>query len=154
IPTSTACPSIQMRSPIASRTAVANEMTARPVAPRVSIITATYNWSSVLRYAIESVRWQTFTDFELLVVGDGCTDDSEAVVTSFDDPRISWTNLPENSGSQATPNNAGLTMARGAYVAYLGHDDLWLPNHLAALVDAIERAEADVAYTLAAMIGP
>ena len=46
--------------------------------PLVSIILATYNWPSVLDYAIRTVLWQTFTDFELLVIGDACTDNTEA----------------------------------------------------------------------------
>ena len=53
-------------------------------APLVSVIIATYNYSSVLRCAIQSALGQTFDDFELLVIGDGCTDDSEAVTASFD----------------------------------------------------------------------
>src|SRR6476619_7155830 len=96
--------------------------------PVVSVIIATYNWSSVLRYAIQSVLWQTFQDFELLVIGDGCTDDSAEVVASFTDPRIHWHNLPQNSGNQALPNHTGIDMARGQYIAYLGHDDLWYPT--------------------------
>ena len=61
--------------------------------PRVTVIIATYNWSTVLPYAINSVLDQTMTDFELLVVGDGCTDDSEQVVTAIKDPRVRWINL-------------------------------------------------------------
>jgi glycosyltransferase involved in cell wall biosynthesis len=56
--------------------------------PRVSVIIATYNWSSVLLYSIGSVLGQTMGDFELLVAGDGCTDDSEQVVSSIADPRV------------------------------------------------------------------
>jgi hypothetical protein len=123
-------------------------------APLVSVIIATYNWSSVLRYAIQSVLWQECQDFELLVIGDACTDDSAAVVASFADARIRWHNRAENSGSQSLPNNTGIAMARGRYIAYLGHDDLWLPGHLTALVAAIEEADADIAYALAAMISP
>ena len=123
-------------------------------APLVSVITATYNWSSVLRYAIQSVLWQTHQDFEILVIGDGCTDDSEEVVASFRDPRLRWHNLPRNSGSQSTPNNLGLRLASGRYIAYLGHDDVWYPNHLALLTTAIQEADADLAYSLAVMIGP
>ncbi len=73
---------------------------------------------------------QSHADFEVLVVGDGCTDDSEAVVRGCGDTRVRWFNLPANTGSQWAPNNHGLTAARGEYVAYLGHDDLWHPDHL------------------------
>ena len=123
-------------------------------APLVSVIIATYNYSSVLGCAIQSVLGQTFRDFEILVIGDGCTDDSEAVAASFGDARLYWHNLPQNSGYQAAPNNAGLERARGRYVAYLGHDDLWMPNHLDLLVRKIEDTGADVAYSLGIMIGP
>lgn len=129
---------------------------ARPVLPpRVSVIIATYNWSSVLRHAIASVLAQSYADFELLVVGDACTDDSAEVVASFGDPRIVWHNLEENFGSQVGPNNTGLALARGAYVAYLGHDDLWLPHHLEVLVNRLDAPEpVDLAYTIATMILP
>src|SRR5689334_5131336 len=111
--------------------------------PRVSVIIATFNQSRALRCAIRSVLWQTLQDFELLVVGDACTDDSEQVVTSFDDPRVRWHNLAENSGNQPAPNNKGLELARGDYIAYLGHDDLWYPTHLETLVSRLETAGAD-----------
>jgi glycosyltransferase involved in cell wall biosynthesis len=123
-------------------------------APLISVITATYNWSSVLRYAIQSVLWQTRQDFEMLIIGDGCTDDSAEVVASFQDPRLRWHNLSENSGHQSVPNNTGLAMARGKYVAYLGHDDLWYPTHLASLVKELEKANADIANSVCLMIGP
>ena len=126
-------------------------MSPRPV---VSVVIATYNWSSVLRFAITSVLAQTLHELELLVIGDCCTDNSETVVRSFDDPRVHWHNLPENSGNQFGPNNHGLALARGRYVAYLGHDDLWHPSHLAGLVHAIEEHEADLVFALTEEIGP
>ena len=122
--------------------------------PRVSVITATYNRSEVLRYAIESVLRQTLSDFEMLVIGDGCTDDSAEVVHSFRDARLRWHNLPENSGHQSGPNNAGLEMARGEFVAYLGHDDIWAPDHLNRLVSALEESKADIAYSWTELIFP
>jgi glycosyltransferase involved in cell wall biosynthesis len=113
--------------------------------PSVTVIIPTYNWSSVLPYSIGSVLRQTFTDFEVLVVGDGCTDDSEAVVGRIGDSRVKWINLPTNTGHQSEPNNEGLRQARGQFIAYLGHDDLWLPHHLSCLVSALKRG-ADLAY--------
>lgn len=122
--------------------------------PRVTAIIATYNRSAVLGYAIRSVLRQTFTDFELLVVGDGCTDDSAEVVAGTGDDRVRWINLPANSGHQSAPNNEGLRQARGEIIAYLGHDDLWLPHHLEVSVRAIDEGGVDLAYGLVAMVGP
>jgi glycosyltransferase involved in cell wall biosynthesis len=122
--------------------------------PLVTVVIATYNWSSVLPFSIGTVLRQTFTDFELLVVGDGCSDDSEEVVAAIADPRLRWINLTENSRHQSGPNNAALAQARGELIAYLGHDDLWLPHHLEAIVDGLERTGADVAYSLIANVAP
>ena len=122
--------------------------------PLVSVVIATYNWSNVLRHAIRSVLWQTHSNLELLVVGDGCTDDSDQVVASFGDERVRWRNLDENSGSQAVPNNVGLEMARGEYVAYQGHDDVWHPKHLATMLSHMQRESADLAFGLAEVLGP
>jgi glycosyltransferase involved in cell wall biosynthesis len=121
--------------------------------PSVTVIIPTYNWSSVLPYSIESALRQTFTDFELLVIGDGCTDDSEAVVGRIGDPRVKWINLPINTGHQSEPNNEGLRRARGQYIAYLGHDDLWLPHHLSCLVLTLKQG-ADLAYGMTLMLEP
>ncbi len=120
--------------------------------PRVTVIIPTYNYSSVLPYSIGSVLRQSFTEFEVLVVGDGCTDDSEQVVTAIPDPRLRWINLPVHHGHQSAPNNEGLHEARGSIIAYLGHDDLWLPHHLEVMVSAIE-AGADVAHSIVHRIG-
>lgn len=122
--------------------------------PLVTVVIATYNWSSVLRHAIQSVLWQTFQDWELLVIGDACTDDSEQVAASFGDPRIQWHNLPENTGSQAGPNNKGITLARGRYIAYLGHDDLWYFDHLELLTGAMQETSCDLAFTITEALPP
>jgi glycosyltransferase involved in cell wall biosynthesis len=122
--------------------------------PRVTVIVATYNWSTVLPFSIGSVLGQTFRDFELLVVGDGCTDDSERVVAAIGDARVRWINLPEHTGHQSSPNNRGLAEARGEFVAYLGHDDLWLPHYLQSAIDALEAADAGLACSIAALVPP
>lgn len=122
--------------------------------PTVTVIIATYNKSSALRCAIESALWQTFKDFELWVIGDACTDDSAQVVTAYGDPRVHWYNLPENSGYQSEPNNEGLRRAKGKYIAYLNHDDLWLPHHLQVLVNCIEETRADFVFSILEIISP
>ena len=91
---------------------------------KVSIITATYNRSEVLKWAIRSVLAQTFCDWELIVVGDACTDDTEQVVASFTDPRIRFVNRSTSFGEQSGPNNDGFFLANGRLIAYLNHDDL------------------------------
>jgi glycosyltransferase involved in cell wall biosynthesis len=122
--------------------------------PTVTIIIATYNLSAALRYSIQSVLAQNVRDYELLVVGDACTDDSEEVVRSFGDSRIEWINLPQRCGSQYGPNNEGLRRARGDVIAYLGHDDLWWPGHLEIGLRALADTGADMAVAVAIINGP
>ncbi len=132
-----------------------NAMTpAGPAAPLVTVIVPTYNARRSLAAAVASVLRQDLGDLELLVVGDGCTDESAAVVTAAGDARVRWTNLQANSGGPSRPRNEGLRLARGHYVAYLGHDDLWFPWHLATLVGAIEQHDADLVSSLGVYLEP
>lgn len=112
---------------------------------------ATYNRSNVLPYSIGSVLGQTCANFELLVIGDGCTDDSRSVVEAVGDARLRWIGLQQNSGHQSVPNNVGLAEARGEYIAYLGHDDLWLPHHLQLCSDALQQG-SDLVYGLSLIV--
>lgn len=117
--------------------------------PIVTVVIATYNRPQVLRCAIESVLWQTLEDFELWVVGDLCTDNTAEVVQEYaSDPRVNWHNLSENSGYQSRPNNEGIRRARGKYIAYLNHDDVWLPLHLKATVERLEESGADFVFSI------
>lgn len=122
--------------------------------PTASVIIPTYNCSGPLRLTLQTVLWQDLEDFEVWVIGDGCTDESAEVVASFDDPRLHWVNLSENSGGPSRPRNEALRRARGQYVAYLGHDDLWFPWHLSSLAACIKQSGASFAYSLGALIGP
>jgi glycosyltransferase involved in cell wall biosynthesis len=76
------------------------------------------------------------------------------VVAEFADRRLNWVNLPHHVGSQSGPNNEGLRRARGNYIAYLGHDDLWFPEHLASLVTTIEQAAVDFVHAVTVCIAP
>jgi glycosyltransferase involved in cell wall biosynthesis len=100
-----------------------------------------------LTYGLESVLTQTVTDWEMWI-GEACTDETESVVRGFADPRIHFLNLPRQTGDQAGPNNEGLRLFRGRYIAYLNHDDLWLPDHLAVGVDALQQTGADLVWPL------
>jgi glycosyltransferase involved in cell wall biosynthesis len=115
--------------------------------PQVSIVLSTYNRSAVLAHAIESVRRSTIDGWELVVVGDCCTDDTAAIVAAFADPRITFVNLPRNVGEQSGPNNEGLRRARGEYIAFLNHDDLYFPDHLDASFRHLHGTGADFVWS-------
>jgi glycosyltransferase involved in cell wall biosynthesis len=106
--------------------------------PLVSVVMATYQWPEALAVSIPCVIAQRYPHWELLVVGDACTDDSRRVALGFGDPRIRWFNLAENSGSQSGPNNLGIREARGELIAYLGHDDLWSADHLERFIECYD----------------
>jgi glycosyltransferase involved in cell wall biosynthesis len=116
--------------------------------PRVSIITATFNRSDVLRCAIQSVLAQTYQDWEQVIIGDACTDNTAEVVASFTDPRLRFVNRETNFGEQSEPSNDGFRLATGSLIAYLNHDDLWFPDHLERLVQFIDETKADLVYSL------
>lgn len=118
-------------------------------APLVTVVIATYNRAETLKYAIESVLWQTYGNFELWVIGDCCTDHTEKIVHSYShDPRVNWYNLPLNSGYQSKPNNEGIRRGKGEYIAYLNHDDIWLPNHLEDTVSHLQKTQADIVFSV------
>ena len=120
----------------------------------VSVIMATYNRSNILSYAIRCVLHQTLSEWELIVVGDGCTDDTGEIVAQFGDARIRFINLPDNVGEQSGPNNVGLRQARGQYIAFLNHDDFWFPDHLATALDMLQSNRADFVLSAGFIIQP
>ncbi|MEA2309736.1 MAG: hypothetical protein QOI65_2022 [Thermoleophilaceae bacterium] len=124
--------------------------------PLVTVVMAAYNRAEVLRYALASAIGQSYRNTEILVIGDACTDESEAVVaaTAAGDERVRWTNLATNTGSQVGPNQAGLEAARGELIAYLGQDDLWRRDHLALLVADLDRSGAGATSTVTSQIWP
>ncbi len=82
----------------------------------------------------------------MIVVGDACTDDTAAIVSGFDDGRIRFINLERNFGEQAGPNNFGVSQARAPLVAFLNHDDIWLPDHLALCRETLLGQGADLVF--------
>ena len=111
----------------------------------VSVLIATYNRAHLIRESLESVLAQTFDDLELLTIDDGSTDHTEEVIRSFGDPRIRY--IRASHRGVAAAFNTGAVRARGRYLAYLGDDDLFYPDHLARLVAAVEASQAPIVYS-------
>ena len=122
---------------------------AAPGAPRISVIVPTYNRARYIRQAIDSVLAQTFQDFEIIVVDDGSTDDTRAVVASYGDKvRYVYT----ENGGVAHARNVGMTNARGQYFAFLDSDDLFYPYMLETEIRLLD-SHPDVGMVYAEMSG-
>ncbi|HLG89056.1 MAG TPA: glycosyltransferase [Alphaproteobacteria bacterium] len=98
--------------------------------PKISVITAVYNAESFIVRTINSILDQTFCDFEYILVDDGSTDDSAAIIESIDDPRI---RLLRNDGNRKLvyTRNRAIAASTGEFIAVTDHDDISLPTRLA-----------------------
>ena len=114
--------------------------------PLVSIVMPTHNRPEEIRIAIQSVWAQSWERWELIIVNDGGPDIAELVRALDPAGRITYVRLPLPGGAGAARNTA-LRLARGKYVAYLDDDDWYDPDHLASLVEVLERGSHAVAYT-------
>ena len=103
----------------------------------VSVVVPTYNRAQLIGETVESILAQQYSHLELIVVCDGCTDGTEAVVNSFKDARVRLVTQC-NSGGPARPRNAGVAQALGHYVAFCDDDDLWMPQKLRLQVSLME----------------
>ena len=105
--------------------------------PKVTVLMPAYNAGKYIAESIQSVIDQTYSDWELLVVNDGSTDNTVEVVEGFSDPRVRLLNNPENLRLIKTLNR-GLEEARGEYVARLDADDRALPERLRLQVEVLD----------------
>lgn len=122
------------------------QQTPIPSRPLVSVCIATYNRGPLLiERAIPSILNQTYTNIELIVVGDHCTDETEYLVSQIQDPRLTFVNLPVRGVypkdplrrwmvAGTVPMNHALRIAKGDFVTHLDDDDEHLPQRLEKLV--------------------
>lgn len=104
---------------------------------KVSAIILTYNRAHMVAEAIDSVLNQTFRDFELIVVDNYSSDNTESVVKSYADKRIRYFKH-QNNGFIGVNRNYGIKKSRGEYIAFLDDDDLWLPEKLEKQVELLD----------------
>ncbi len=110
--------------------------------PLVTVLMPVYNGEKYLKDAIQSILQQTYTNFELLIINDGSTDTSVAIIKSFTDPRIRLLENPTNLGFAATLNR-GIKESQGIYIARIDADDIAMPLRLQKQVAYLDN-HADV----------
>ncbi|MEO5974660.1 MAG: glycosyltransferase [Ilumatobacteraceae bacterium] len=104
--------------------------------PLVSIVIPTFNHASFLRDAINSIRAQTYRNWQAIVVNNFSTDNTVDIITGYNDPRIRLINF-HNGGIIAASRNHGIQHSTGEFVAFLDSDDLWYSQKLAACVPVL-----------------
>lgn len=109
---------------------------------KISVVIPTYNRADQLDRAVSSVLDQTESDFELLIVDDGSTDNTKELCTRYRDPRVQYFRHETNRGA-STARNTGILHAKGKYIAFLDSDDEWKPTKLEKQVAALENRSAD-----------
>lgn len=130
-----------------------------PANPLVSVTIATWNRAQVLvERTLPTVFAQTYPHFEVVIVGDGCTDDTEARVAAIGDPRIRFENLAQRGTypkdrehrhmvAGTYPINRALSLARGQWIAHLDDDDQWTPNHLERLLRHAQAHDCELVWS-------
>ncbi|AGA26783.1 glycosyltransferase family 2 protein [Singulisphaera acidiphila] len=115
---------------------------------RVSVVIPLYNKASYIRRALDSIRAQTFGEYEVIVVDDGSTDEGPVIVESVNDPRIRL--ISQANSGPGSARNRGIQQAKGEYVAFLDADDEWLPEFLARSVSLLDNLNPGVASVTSA----
>lgn len=127
--------------------------------PLISIVIPTYNRAQILvDRPLRSILAQTYENFEVLVIGDGCTDNTAEMVASLNDPRIRYINLqergkyPDNARHRwyvagTFPVNKGNEVSQGLWVAHLDDDEIFTPDHLEKLLRFAESGDYEFVYS-------
>ena len=111
--------------------------------PRVSVVIPTYKRAHLISRAIQSVLDQTYQDFEIIVVDDGSTDNTEEIVQNYKEDRIRYIRHSVNKGAAAA-RNTGIKASRGKYIAFQDSDDEWFPDKLEQQIKVFDDASSEV----------
>jgi hypothetical protein len=120
----------------------------------ISVVIPTFNRRETVVLAVRSALAQTRSPLEVLVVCDGCTDDTVEAIAALGDARARALDLPKAPGRGYANRTRALEQARGDVIAYLSDDDLWLPDHLARHGSLHDAGLADIVSSLAALVHP
>ncbi|MEF2843823.1 MAG: glycosyltransferase family 2 protein [Catenibacterium sp.] len=112
----------------------------------VSIIMPSWNTERFIAETIQSVLDQTYTNWELIIVDDCSSDNTDELVASFKDERIKYLHNEKNSGAALTRNKA-LREAKGEWIAFLDSDDLWMPEKLEHQIDFMNKNGHSLSFT-------
>jgi len=114
--------------------------------PKISVIIPAYNCEKTIKYTIQSVLNQNFSDLELIIINDGSQDSTIEVIAEIQDSRIKVFSYPNAGGNVS--RNRGLHLAVGEFVSFLDADDLWTPDKLHSQLKALQESiSAKVAYS-------
>ena len=106
-------------------------------APKISVLMSVFNGERYLIKAIDSILNQTFKDFEFIIIDDGSMDSSNAIIRSFDDPRVRLIENEKNIGLTKSLKK-GIDLCRGEYIARMDGDDISLPERLKKQVEFMD----------------
>lgn len=109
--------------------------------PRVTVIVPVYNGAATIAAALDSILAQSFTDFEIVAVDDGSTDDSRSVLKRYQ-PRVRV--LTQRNRGPSAARNLGVANSSGEYLGFLDADDLWRPEFLERTVAILDQDAASV----------
>jgi glycosyltransferase involved in cell wall biosynthesis len=106
---------------------------------KVSIILPTYNCANYVGAAVESVLKQTYKNYELIIINDGSTDNTDEIVAQYISDNSSIHYIKQENKGHAGARNTGMTAATGTFIAFIDSDDIWLPEKLEEQVRACEK---------------
>ncbi|WP_459210606.1 glycosyltransferase family 2 protein [Aquimarina rhabdastrellae] len=115
--------------------------------PLFSIIIPLYNKASYIKNTLDSVLAQTVSDYEIIIIDDGSTDQSATIAKAVSDTRITYT-YQENQGVSAARNH-GIQLARGTYITFIDADDYWYPFFLEEILNSIQKFPEASVFSMA-----